>query len=1458
MTIHADWLSLIEVSGAFLAEPVLDIAFPQGLEGFPTHKRQTFRQTYEEWREAQDNDDELKDQLHIEWINWVLRVGLEWDEDGSEEDLKSQRDLPDSLSLSMPEHSLVIKPDYALFGDDKSKPFVIVQTYTADTDLNKVLGSDGWSTSPAERMSHLCKATGVRLGLITNGEQWMLVDAREGSITSYATWYARLWSQEPSTLKSFYSLLNISAFFNGLGLDAKKLSELLDESLKHQDEVTETLGSQVQRAVEVLIQSLDRINKDKNGELLKGVAPSELYEAGLTYMMRLVFLLCAEERGLLLLGEETYESNYAVSTLRMKLREEAGQHGEEVLGFRNNAWSRLLAVFRAVYGGIEHEELRMPALGGSLFDPDRFPFLEGRSKGSNWRIDAAHPLPIDNRTVLLFLDAIQLFQGRTLSYRALDVEQIGYVYEGLLEKTVIRADDVTLELKATQKSKTPWLKLGELASAELDGEAKVLALLEERTGSSATRVKNDYNKPLEPSQSAELLLACSNNTELRDRLLQYFHFLRVDALGKPLIYAKNAFIVATGQDRRETGTHYTPKSLTEAVVKETLEPLVYEGPSVGTPREEWKLKTAEELLDLKVCDPAMGSGAFLVQVVRYLGERVCEAWEQAEADGKAVSVEGVVIEASAGEELLPPQNETEARNLIARRLVAERCIYGVDVNPLAVELAKLSIWLVTLSKGRPFGFLDHNLRSGDSLLGIHTIEQLTELAMNPTGKGQQRLFGREIEQAVKDAIELRKRIRSTPIRDIQDVSTMAALDGDARSKLELPVLIADAFIANVLSFGEKPRDLEGAISALSVSAEQLFAGDKIALENLIRATKEKLSIDRGKEVGPRKPLQWCLEFPEVFVHGRGGFDGVIGNPPFLGGQKITGFMGECYRDYLVQSIAQGRRGSADLIAYFFIKANQLLAPTGVFGLIAVNTISEGNTREIGLDSLLEAGSTIFRANPNLVWPGSANVVTSTVYISKSVWEGTKHLSDQHVQQISSSLTHRVNWKPVKLTESSGLVFQGSNILGEGFLVPDETLSEWQAECNTSCEVVFEYLIGKEVNQSPTHLPGRNVINFFDWELDFCSNYPSAYARVEKLVKPERDKLTGNATAEGRKRNWWKYGRDAKALYHAIGRGHSFKKHPRGWDKNQPPLNRVILFATGATKYPCFTFVPNTYIYAHSLCVIASENYSLFACLSSDLHAVWAWEYCSRLHERMRYTHGDIFETFPFPNGALDGSNKALTKLGERYCQERSAYMVENGKGMTKFYNDLHDPTLENTDITALRQLQSALNSAVLHSYGFDDVDLSHGFHNVGYLPEGKNTRFTISEEAREELLYRLAFLNKAKYENENESSVPKAARTQRVKKTTSYDLEQGGLFDDAPASTPNTIAAVTGNAWGATSIDQILAWLDDKKDWFGKTAILAGCGADESDWETSIAELLKDGDIEAREIDGVIRFKAVE
>ncbi len=1338
MSIHAEWLSLIEISGSFLAEPILDQAFPQGLEGLETAKKQAFRQTYEEWREALDTEDELQAKLHQEWINWVLKTGLEWDEDDEGEELKAGADVPANLKLELLEHNLTLKPDYALFANDAKKPYLLVSSYPAHIELTEVVSGDGWSTTPAERMSHLCRATGTRLGLVTNGEQWMVVDAPEGGITSYASWYARLWSQEPVTLKAFFSLLNIRTVFNGFGLEAKKLTELLDDSLKHQDEVTETLGAQVQRAVEVLIQSIDRINNDSNGQLLKGVEPTALYEAGLTYMMRLVFLLCAEERGLLLLGDETYEANYAVSTLRMKLREEAGLHGEEVLSYRNNAWARLLAVFRAVYGGVEHEGMRMPALGGSLFDPDRFPFLEGRSKESNWKIDEARPLPIDNRTVLLFLDAIQLFKGRALSYRALDVEQIGYVYEGLLERTVIRSPDVTLELDATKSAKKPWLLLGELESARLDGSAAVKNLLKERTGSSASRVTNDLEKEVSEADSEKLLLASQNDSALRDRIRPYYHFLRTDAWGNPLLYPKDAFMVATGADRRETGTHYTPKSLTEAIVLDALEPVVYIGPSEGKGRSDWKLRSPQELLDLKICDPAMGSGAFLVQVCRYLSERLLEAWSLAESNKKIITIDGRAFDSLSDQEILPV--DVEERLIVARRLVGEKCIYGVDVNPLAVELAKLSIWLVTLAKGRPFGFLDHNLRHGDSLLGITDLDQLHYLEMRP-GKGSERkLFAQKIDDAIQEAVEIRLKLRQQPILDIRDVEVMAHLDQQSREKMELPGLVADALVGETFNAGGGKVD----VTMLSIETSKAFEGEKDSFDNLRRRAKVGLSKDLPASKHSRKAFHWCLEFPEVFIGDRDGFDAIVGNPPFLGGQKITSTMGDAYRDYIVGHIANGKRGSADLVAYFFIQADSLSSKSGFFGLIAVNTIAEGNTREIGLDSILGMGSVIYKANPNVVWSGEANVVTSSVYVSKGDWFGRKYIGAECVDKISSSLTHRENWKPVKLEQCCGLVYQGTITLGDGFIVDGETYSKWKRNKDDSCDVVFNYLIGKEVNQSPTHSPGRQVINFFDWAEGEASRYKSAYDHVVENVRPGR--IAGKD--KGAREKWWRYLRPRPELFHLLGRGHNFERHPAGWKANQHPFERVIVFATGATKYPCFTLVPNTYIYSHSLCVVASQSHALFACLSSDIHAVWAWEHGSRMKQDLRYTHGDVFETFPFPDGVLTDSCELLGDLGERFFEQRSQYMQAHEKGMTKAYNDLHDPDAQSHEIKALRNMQIEINNAILSSYGLKDIDLEHAFHEVSYLPEGKNVRFTISEAAREELLYRLALLNKERHELE--------------------------------------------------------------------------------------------------------------
>src|SRR5258708_11812064 len=163
----------------------------------------------------------------------------------------------------------------------------------------------------------------------------------------------------------------------------------------------------------------------------------------------------------------------------------------------------------------------------------------------------------------------------------------------------------------------------------------------------------------------------------------------------------------------------------------TVDPMVYIGAAEGKPQEEWQLRPAAEILDLNVCDMAMGSGAFLVQVCRYLSEKLVEAWENAEQSlpGKPqITPEGRPSTGALNETLLP--KDPDERLAIAMRLVSERCIYGVDKNPLAVEMAKLSLWLITLNKNRPFTFLDHALRCGDSLLFLN-LQQLTSWSMHP-------------------------------------------------------------------------------------------------------------------------------------------------------------------------------------------------------------------------------------------------------------------------------------------------------------------------------------------------------------------------------------------------------------------------------------------------------------------------------------------------------------------------------------------------------------------------------------------------------------------------------------------------------------------------------------------------------------------------------------------------------
>lgn len=1404
-SVHDDWLSLIEISGPFLAIPVLKEAFPQGLEELDATKRKRLRQAYEEWREALELEDAQFSELHVAWIDEVLSRGLELDEDRKGDVLKRADWCAANLQATLPEHSVTLSPDLAVVDEQHgNKPLLLIQTYTQDVDLDSTLRQDSWAATPADRMVAMCRSLGCRLGLVTNGERWMLVDAPVGAVTTFASWYARIWSQEPITLQAFVHLLGIRRFFVD---ESEQLPALFDRSLKFQDEVTDALGEQVRRAVEVLIQTLDKADQDRNRELLHDVKEPELYEAALTVMMRLVFLLSAEERGLLLMGDERYEANYALSTLRMQLRKES----EEILERRWDAWSRLLAIFRAVFGGIEHENLRLPALGGSLFDPDRFPFLEGRAKGSNWRSDAAKPLPIDNRTVLLLLEAIQQFQGRTLSYRALDVEQIGYVYEGLLERTVKRTDEVTLELDATKSAKTPWVKLAEMDSARLDGAARLAELLQERSGSSASRVRNDLVKPVDDTLADRLLTACQGDTKLRDRVKPYAHLLRTDPWGYPLVYPAGAFIVTTGSDRRETGTHYTPKSLTEAIVAETLTPVAYVGPADGAPRDQWALKSPAELLDLKICDPAMGSGAFLVQACRWLSDRLVEAWSQVEATGKTVSVDGEVLEAGAAKEPLP--RDSEARTVIARRLIAERCLYGVDLNPLAVELAKLSIWLVTLAKGRPFGFLDHNLRCGDSLLGIHRLDQLTELSMTPGGKGQQRLFGKNIEKAVHDAIALRQRLREMPIRDIHDVEAMARLNADARNRLAVPERIADAFIGEVFAAGTDVVTLESALASLAAQAGQAADGDLNAIGAIRQRAASTLSGDFKQNNSHHYPFHWPLEFPEVFQVG--GFDAVVGNPPFMGGKRITGSVGEIYREFLVVSISEGRRGNADLCSYFCLRFSSLLNRHGVTGMLATSTISQGETREVCLGPLVDNGFAIIRAVKSYKWPGAANLAVSNIWLYRGAWEGAFILDGATVNGITAMLTAQgnVTGEPYRLAANIGKAYQGSNIRGIGFVLDREEAERLINASPRNKDVLFPFLGGNDILSMPDQKPSRWVINFFDFDKEKAASYAIPFEIARTLVLPEREKIKDETKRKALSRDFWKYDSQAKQLYQKIERMDRYLVHP----------------FTG--KHNVFQFYSPGITIAHTTTAVTLGEWCDFALLQSTIHWVWALEYGNKLETRPQYSPSSCFDTFTFP----DFSDTKLDDIGRKFYEARSSLLVSRNKGATSICNLIDDSMEASADISNIRRIQVQLDHEVAISYGWCDIDLEHGFHQT---PQG--VQFTISESARIEILQRLLRLNHERYQNEvakglhgKSTSAKKTSRTRTSKQTA---LQRGLNFGE---EANNFLESPSHD----TSV-LILEYLSANQDWRTKSDVINATGIADGQWNAAIADLLSAGTVE--------------
>ena len=985
--------------------------------------------------------------------------------------------IPPELEFPLPDYGETLRPDFAVRERDprngKTPWQLLVQVLEVGRDFDvPVTGGTGsrLEASPQGRAERLLRGTGVPAGLLFNGTALRLISAPRGESSGWMDFRVADMSRTAgrplcSALRLLLSEQRLLAWPR-----SQRLAALLQDSRKYQNEVSERLSEQVMHALYELLRGLQAAHDASGGGLLREpLSPegdrNDIYRGLLSVILRLVFLLYAEERGMLP-EDETFVRHYSLAGLYQRLREDAALH-PDTMDQRFGAWAQLLVLFRLIHNGARDYRtggaVSLPERRGALFDPDRFPFLEGRragaGAGARQRIERVRPPLISDGAVYRVLEKLLVLDGERISYRTLDVEQIGSVYETIMGFRMEVATGRSVAVK-------PAKKLGAPSTVDLD------TLLAQPKGNRAKWLQPRIDRNLTDTV-AKGLRAAETVEDLHaalDRVL--------DKDATPDLVPAGALVLQPNQERRRSGSHYTPRELTGPIVRHTLAPILER-----LRGEDGRAPTPARILDIKVCDPAMGSGAFLVETCRQLADALIDAW------------------GAHGEMPVIPPDEDEV--IHARRLVARKCLYGVDRNPMAVDLAKVSLWLSTLARDHPLTFVDHAFRHGDSLVGLsrRQIEAFHWLRdAQPLQKGIEVGWVRE---HMAKATELRRRIREAG----EEVSDQELHDlwHDARNEIGAVRFYGDLALAAFFAEA-KPKQRE---------AKRLEFAGAVTRNEAIRYLSW-LEEQRDADP-PLAPFHWEVEFPEVFDRENPGFDAFVGNPPFAGKNSVAAGNVGGYPDWL-KTRHEESHGNADLVAHFFRRAFDLVRAGGTFGLIATNTIAQGDTRSSGLRWICEHGGEIYRATKRYQWPGEAAVVVSVLHVAKTGevrdertgsrsveaaevedrhptgrFPGSRVLDGAKVDAITAFLFHRGGHAdPVRLQANAGKSFVGSYVLGMGFTFDDtdkkgvaSPLAEMQRLIESdprNREVIFPYIGGEEVNTSPTHANHRYVINFRDWPL----------------------------------------------------------------------------------------------------------------------------------------------------------------------------------------------------------------------------------------------------------------------------------------------------------------------------------------------------------------------------------------
>ena len=463
-------------------------------------------------------------------------------------------------------------------------------------------------------------------------------------------------------------------------------------------------------------------------------------------------------------------------------------------------------------------------------------------------------------------------------------------------------------------------------------------------------------------------------------------------------------------------------------------------------------------------------------------------------------------------------------------------------------------------------------------------------------------------------------------------------------------------------------------------------------------------------------------------------------------------------------------GLSELVVYFLRRIHGLLRDGGFTAIITTNSIVDGNVRKDGLDQVVAAGAQINMAIRGMKWPGTANLVVSLLAVYKGKWNGPRMLDNHPATQINAFFEEGENLgEPRKVAENARTMYQGSIFRGDGFLLTHEQADSLIQRDQKNEEVIKVIINGKELNNEPDQAPGRSTIDFYEMTEFEARQYTKPFSIISSLVKPVRMALDDKTAINRDHRDrWWQYAFVRANLYTKI------RELPR------------CFVAARTTKHLSFSAVPTDYVYSDALYVLTTDRWDLFAVAQSTLHEVWARKYSGSLKQDLRYSPSNCFATFSLPAGLWQTSDSGLAELGECYHAHRKALMLSVWLGLTKIYNLFHTPNLSPEMVAQvskkdaatasvgyealieLRRLLVQMDLAVRDAYGWQDLDLEHGYHEVETLPDNDRVRYTISPAARREVLKRLLIENHTRGKSEIENPMVKFTRTNN-KHTTRVD-----------------------------------------------------------------------------------------